>query len=52
MKNNNASTEYSTTFAALKLIEYLYHSGMIQKHVFQNILSEYSDRIDISAFVL
>ena len=32
MKNNNDSTEYSTTFAALKLIEYLYHSGMIQKH--------------------
>lgn len=52
MKTNIDSSENSTTYAALKLIEYLYHSGMIQKHIFQNILSEYSDRIDISAFML
>ena len=40
------------TFAALKLIEYIYHCGMIKKHVFTNILMEYSDRIDISQFKL
>lgn len=49
-----ASIDYSTDnnrlFAALKLIEYIYHCGMIEKHVFQNILYEYADRVDISQF--
>ena len=40
------------TFAALKLIVYIYHCGMIKKHIFTNILMEYSDRIDISQFKL
>ena len=50
MKTNIDSSEYSTTFAALKLIEYIYHCGMIKKHVFTNILMEYSERIDVSQF--
>jgi len=37
-------------FAALKLIEYIYHCGMIEKYVFRNILNEYADRVDISQF--
>ena len=49
-----ASIDYSNDnnrlFAALKLIEYIYHCGMIEKYVFRNILNEYADRVDISHF--
>ena len=44
------SNDTCRLFAALKLIEYIYHCGMIEKHVFQNILNEYADRVDISQF--
>ncbi len=50
MKTGIDSAEYSTIFAALKLIECLYQNGVIQRHIFRNILEEYSDRIDISRF--
>lgn len=50
MKTNTDSAEYRTTLAALKLIEYLYQKGIVQKHIFHNILLEYSDRVDISQF--
>ena len=38
-------------FAALKLIEQLYKDGKIPKYVFQNILKDYADVVDLSAFV-
>lgn len=42
--------EYNLTYAALRLIEYLYQQGKIKKNVFVNILKEYSECIDISPF--
>lgn len=38
-------------YAVLKLIEQLYKDGKISKHVFQNILNDYANAVDISAFV-
>ena len=38
-------------FAALKLIEQLYKDGKIPKFMFQNILNEFADFVDLSAFV-
>ena len=46
------SNDNNALFAAVKLIEYIYHCGMIKKYVFQNILKEYSERIDVSRFQL
>lgn len=46
----NYSNDNNKLFAALKLIEYIYHCGMIEKYVFRNILNEYADRVDISQF--
>ena len=39
-------------FAALKLIEQLYHDGQISARMFQNILNDYADIIDLSQFVI
>ena len=39
-------------FAALKLIEQLYHDGLISVRIFQNILSDYADIVDLSQFVI
>ena len=39
-------------FAALKLIEQLYKDGKIPKYMFQNILGDYADKVDLSAFVV
>ena len=39
-------------FAALKLIEQLYHDGLISVRIFQNILSDYADIVDLSQFVV
>lgn len=50
VKKKLSEEEYNLTYAALKLIENLFQQGKIKKHVFRNILNEYSDRIDISAF--
>lgn len=37
-------------FAALKLIEQLYKDGKIPKHMFLNILTDYANVVDLSAF--
>lgn len=37
-------------FAALKLIEQLYKDGKIPKYMFRNILYDYADVVDLSAF--
>lgn len=42
----------STIFSALKLVEMLYKDGKIPKTVFQNILNEFSDKVDITKFNL
>lgn len=47
-KNKN---EY-IVFAALKLIEQLYHDGKIKPHIYENILKENSKIVDISQFAL
>ena len=39
-------------FAALKLIEQLYHDGQISTRMFQNILSDYAVIVDLSQFVV
>ena len=39
-------------FAALKLIEQLYHDGLISLRIFQNILNDYADIVDLSQFVV
>lgn len=46
--------EYSPNyyFAALKLIEQLYKDGKIPKYMFKNILKDYADKVDLSAFVI
>lgn len=46
--------EYSPDyyFAALKLIEQLYKDGKIPKYMFKNILKDYADKVDLSAFVI
>ena len=38
-------------FAALKLIEQLHRDGLIPAFMFQNILNDYADVVDISAFI-
>lgn len=38
-------------FAALKLIEQLYKDGEIPEFMFRNILNDYADVVDLSAFV-
>lgn len=42
--------ERQKTYAALKLIEYLYKQKKISKCVFINIINEYKNKIDISDF--
>lgn len=39
-------------FAALKLIEQLYKDGKIPDYIYHNILNEYADIVDISAFII
>jgi len=39
-------------FAALKLIEQLYTEGKIPEYMFRNILNDYADVVDLSAFVI
>ena len=38
-------------FAALKLIEQLYHDGHITSREFHNILDNYADVVDMTKFV-
>lgn len=49
-KNKLSEMEYNKIYAALKLIENLYKQGKIKKHIYQNILNEYSSCIDLSSF--
>ena len=42
------SKEYRTTYAALKLIEYLFQKGQISDTVYRNILRDYGDEVDLS----
>ncbi len=39
-------------FAALKLIEQLYHDGHISQKMFRDILFEHSDVVDVTQFSL
>ncbi|MCR5636168.1 MAG: hypothetical protein K6F76_03190 [Clostridiales bacterium] len=39
-------------FAALKLIERLYHDKLISERVFRNILNDCADIVDLSQFVI
>ena len=50
--NIKGSDNPSTIFSALKLVENLYKDGKIDKTVFQNILNQYSDKVDITKFYL
>lgn len=42
--------EKQKTYAALKLIEYLYKQQKIPKYIFINIINEYKNKIDIFDF--
>lgn len=39
-------------FAALKLIEQLYKDGKIPDFMYHNILNEYADIVDVTAFII
>ena len=39
-------------FAALKLIEQLYKDGKVPNFMYRNILNEYADIVDVTAFVI
>ena len=44
--------ESKYVFAALKLIERLYHDKLISERVFVNILNDCADTVDLSQFVI
>lgn len=44
------STDGAIIFAALKLIEQLYHDGEIPAHILRNAIREYGDVVDVSSF--
>ena len=39
-------------FVALKLIEQLYKDGKVPNFMYRNILNEYADIVDVTAFVI
>ena len=39
-------------FAALKLIEQLFKDGRIPDFMYHNILNEYADIVDVTAFII
>ncbi len=43
-------TKLDKEYAALKLIEKLYIDGLIPGFMFQNILDEYKDKVDVLDF--
>lgn len=45
-----AHTQCNKIYSALKLIENLYKQGLIDKHIFLNILNDHKDCVDISEF--
>lgn len=50
MSEKNNQFAKNEIYAALKLIQNLYKQGKVKKHIFNNILEEYSEYIDISNF--
>ena len=50
---NNLETQFEPAyfFAAMKLIQQLCADGLISREMFQEILSENSDKVDASEFV-
>ena len=42
----------ATLFGALKLIEQLYKDGKVPNFMYRNILNEYADIVDVTAFVI
>lgn len=50
---NNIETQFEPAyfFAAMKLIQQLCADGLISREMFQEILSENSDKVDASEFV-
>lgn len=48
--NMNKDSKYC--FAALKLIEQLYRDQKIPEFMFHNILNDYADIVDVSAFII
>lgn len=50
MQEQIDTKEKDVIYAALKLIENLYTKGAIKRHIFENILNEYKNYIDISEF--
>lgn len=47
---NEDRREVNKLYVALKLVEVLFHKGLIGKTVFRNILSDYSGKVDLSDF--
>lgn len=52
MNKIEMSKNPSYCFAALKLIEQLYKDGKIPNFMYRNILNEYADIVDVTAFVI
>lgn len=52
MNKIEMSINPSYCFAALKLIEQLYKDGKIPNFMYRNILNEYADIVDVTAFVI
>lgn len=52
MNKNEMSKNPDYCFAALKLIEQLYKDGKIPNFMYRNILNEYADIVDVTAFVI
>ena len=51
MQNKELTSAHSNKiYAALKLIENLYKQGLIDQHIFINILNDYKRCVDISNF--
>lgn len=42
--------EDAITFAALKMVEQLFHNDKIQESILRSIVEEYADRVDTSKF--
>lgn len=52
MNKTEMSKNPDYCFAALKLIEQLYKDGKIPNFMYRNILNEYADIVDVTAFVI
>lgn len=50
MQKKLSEEEKNKIYAALKLIENLHKQGLIERHIFKNILDDYRDCVDLSKF--